>query len=75
MKYYSRIGPAILVALSWPLTAEVRATDWPQWRGPNRDNVWSETGIMESFPKDGGTRLVKSGGGPRAGLPDGHAVG
>jgi outer membrane protein assembly factor BamB len=27
--------------------------DWPQWRGPNRDGVWSETGIMESFPADG----------------------
>ena len=23
--------------------------DWPQWRGPNRDGVWSETGIVERF--------------------------
>jgi outer membrane protein assembly factor BamB len=27
--------------------------DWPQWLGPKRDGVWRETGILESFPKDG----------------------
>src|SRR5438045_2024898 len=29
------------------------ATDWPQFRGPNRDGHWDETGILESFPKEG----------------------
>lgn len=29
------------------------AADWPQFRGPNRDGSWAETGILESFPKDG----------------------
>src|SRR5688572_18087997 len=28
----------------------VRADDWPQWRGPMRDGVWRETGIVASFP-------------------------
>lgn len=32
-------------ALSQPLHAE----DWPQWRGPKRDGVWRETGIVEKF--------------------------
>jgi len=27
----------------------VRADDWPQWRGPQRDGVWRETGIVERF--------------------------
>ena len=29
------------------------AIDWPQFRGPNRDGVWEETGIVESFPREG----------------------
>jgi len=28
------------------------ADDWPQWRGPNRDGVWRETGIIEKFDGD-----------------------
>jgi outer membrane protein assembly factor BamB len=26
-----------------------RADDWPQWRGPNRDGVWRESGIAQRF--------------------------
>ena len=29
------------------------ADDWPQWRGPLRDGVWRESGIVETFPADG----------------------
>lgn len=39
-------GMAIGLALSAP---SVSADDWPQWRGPNRNGVWHETGIIESF--------------------------
>jgi len=34
-------------------TPAALATDWPQFRGPSRDGVWTETGILESFPKGG----------------------
>jgi len=27
----------------------LQADDWPQWRGPQRDGVWRESGIVESF--------------------------
>lgn len=30
-----------------------RADDWPQWMGPQRDNVWREDGIVAKFPADG----------------------
>jgi outer membrane protein assembly factor BamB len=29
------------------------SSDWPQWRGPNRNGVWTETGILSSFPATG----------------------
>ena len=29
------------------------AGDWPQWRGPNRDGVWDEPGILQAFPPEG----------------------
>lgn len=38
--------PLIFCCASW-------AEDWPQFRGPNRDSVWTETGILEKFPAEG----------------------
>src|SRR5579884_608758 len=29
------------------------AADWPQFRGPKRDDVSSDTGLLKSWPKDG----------------------
>jgi outer membrane protein assembly factor BamB len=31
----------------------LRADDWPQWLGPQRDGVWRETGIITKLPKQG----------------------
>jgi outer membrane protein assembly factor BamB len=36
-----------------PATGPLRADDWPQWRGPNRDGVCPETGLLETFPARG----------------------
>jgi outer membrane protein assembly factor BamB len=52
-KPYSRITLAASLALPLLLAVVIRADDWPQWRGPNRDGVWSETGILASFRPDG----------------------
>jgi outer membrane protein assembly factor BamB len=43
------------VALSALLlgVSAVRADDWPQWLGPQRDGVWRETGILKTFPREG----------------------
>jgi outer membrane protein assembly factor BamB len=30
-----------------------RPGDWPQWRGPNRDGVSTETGLLREWPKEG----------------------
>ncbi len=34
-----------------------RAADWPQWRGPNRDGISSEKGLLREWP-DGGPKLL-----------------
>src|SRR5438128_2309123 len=44
---------AVPLALPLLLAAALRAEDWPQWRGPHRDGVWRETGILETFPAEG----------------------
>jgi outer membrane protein assembly factor BamB len=31
----------------------LRADDWPQWRGLNRDGVCAETGLLQTFPAEG----------------------
>lgn len=41
------------------LTAAAQAADWPQWRGPNRDGISSET-IKTEFPGDGPKVLWKA---------------
>ncbi len=38
------------LAVSSPIA---RADNWPQWLGPQRDSVWRETGIVQTFPKEG----------------------
>ena len=38
-----------LTALLVMAAQMARGDDWPQWRGPNRDGVWRETGIVEKF--------------------------
>jgi outer membrane protein assembly factor BamB len=30
-----------------------QAADWPQWRGPNRDGISLETGLLRQWPKGG----------------------
>jgi len=44
---------AIFVSL-WPSAV---GDDWPQWMGPNRDNIWRETGIVDKLP-DGGPKVL-----------------
>jgi outer membrane protein assembly factor BamB len=35
------------------LTLTAPAADWPQWRGPNRNGISEETGLLREWPKDG----------------------
>lgn len=44
------------------------AADWPQWRGPKRDGVSSETGLLKSWPSGGPSLAWQT-----AGLGGGYA--
>lgn len=36
--------------------------NWPQWRGPNRDGVSTETGLLQTWPAGGPRRLFAASG-------------
>ncbi len=40
---------SLIAALASPLLAN----DWPNWRGPDRDDVSKETGLLKEWPKEG----------------------
>ena len=39
------------------LAGAAGAADWPQWRGPSRTDVSTETGLLKSWPQ-GGPKLL-----------------
>ncbi|MEI6240748.1 MAG: PQQ-binding-like beta-propeller repeat protein [Planctomycetia bacterium] len=48
MKRFLLVCCAVVLA-PLPLLAD----EWPQWMGPQRDNVWREDGVLETLPKAG----------------------
>lgn len=50
-----RVEPVVKHNAEPALSTESAATttDWPQWRGPNRDGISNETGLLKSWPDDG----------------------
>jgi outer membrane protein assembly factor BamB len=45
------------------------AANWPQWRGPERDGISKETGLLQEWPAEG-PRLIWQ----RTGLGDGYST-
>lgn len=66
-----RVRHITLAALVLTAVSSARADDWPQWMGPKRDNIWRETGIIETFPAGGPKRVWST---PLAGGYAGPAV-
>jgi outer membrane protein assembly factor BamB len=60
----SKTVPVFCFFLCFPLWA----ADWPQWRGPHRDGISAETGLLDSWPKGGPPLLWKT-----QGLGEGYA--
>jgi outer membrane protein assembly factor BamB len=56
------VGAALWLAGAAGLSAAPPGGNWPQWRGPQRDGVSSETGLLTSWPKGGPTKLFTATG-------------
>jgi outer membrane protein assembly factor BamB len=54
-------GMIMLLCLS-VATPSQTAGDWPQWRGPNRDGISKETGLLKEWPTDGPPLVWKAAG-------------
>lgn len=53
MRFLPKPLHASALILSALACGALRADDWPQWRGPNRDAVCAESGLMVTFPAGG----------------------
>jgi outer membrane protein assembly factor BamB len=52
----------ILIPLAlglWCGPTPAQAVDWPQWRGPNRDGLSAEKGLLKEWPQEGPKLLWK----------------
>jgi outer membrane protein assembly factor BamB len=55
---------ALLFVFAAPVLAQSSA-DWPQWRGPNRDGISKETGLLKEWPAQGPPLVWKAAGAGR----------
>ena len=55
----------VLLALCASEAAAQGSAEWPQWRGPNRDGISKETGLLKQWPKDGPPLAWKASGAGR----------
>ncbi len=58
---FTRFAP-VLFLLTVITSQFASAADWPQFRGPNRDDVSKETGLLQSWPADGPKRVWQAKG-------------
>jgi outer membrane protein assembly factor BamB len=56
---------AILILCLFVDSSAQSNTDWPQWRGQNRDGISKETGLLKEWSKDGPPLVWKTTGAGR----------
>ncbi len=52
----------MLTLAALPLLLSSVPADWPQWRGPKRDGISTETGLLQSWPESGPPLVWKATG-------------
>src|SRR5262249_15036157 len=55
-----RLAMTLLTLLALSARGPAHAEDWPCWRGPHRDGIARETGLLKEWPKDGPRQLWRA---------------
>ena len=58
------IAAVVVFVLSVELVGQTGG-NWPQWRGPNRDGISKETGLLKQWPTEGPRLVWKAAGAGR----------
>ena len=62
MKNSRVLLPAIFILTLAGQALAQSAANWPQWRGPNRDGISKETGLLKQWPAEGPPLIWKASG-------------
>jgi outer membrane protein assembly factor BamB len=62
MKKMCKFTTLLLAFTILPLNVSRASDDWPQWRGPNRDGISPDKGLLKEWPADGPKLLWKATG-------------
>lgn len=60
-RLWTAIGVGV-VALTVATASQTPVPEWSQWRGPNRDGVSAETGLLKDWPKGGPPQVWRTTG-------------
>ena len=61
-KYLCRSAVCLGFLFSLAFVTRVGAGDWPQWRGPMRNDISTETGLLKDWPRGGPPLVWKATG-------------
>jgi len=50
---YTMIRRSVVLVICFSFALGAGAADWPQWRGPQRNGISSETGLLKEWPAEG----------------------
>lgn len=53
IQIFHRRNWSFSMLLAFTFTLAAQAEDWPQWRGPKRDGISRETGLLKEWPAEG----------------------
>jgi outer membrane protein assembly factor BamB len=62
IRWLAGFALAVIAAVDLGVRAAPPGGNWPQWRGPQRDGVSTETGLLASWPAGGPNRLFTASG-------------